>query len=590
MAESPPRANSWWTWPRSLLLALALGTLVSLPSLRVGLLLDDLVHRLALSGQVAALGDWGPLTLYEFVGGPRTDPQRLREAGLLPWWTSDTLSIRFFRPIPSALLSADEWLFGEAPLPAHLHSLAWFLGLITVVGWLHRRLLPTPVAALATVLHAIAAAHLFPVAWLAARHPLVSALLGLLALAAHLRAREDGWTPGRVLAPLALALALLSGEAALSAVALVGAYELFGRRDTLRSRIRWLAPYVALVVAYLLFYATQGYGARGSGGYLNPIAAPGDFLATLLQRVFILMGELVVATPSDAAAGTPAFHAGFAAWGALTSALILLMFRAIRPLLSEQEQHTLHWLIPGGIAATLPGAAGIIGGRVLMVPLVAGSALVATLILRGWTAAREAQRPRRHRLLLWTAVSALVLGHCFLGPAFRVGLGISLGRLADAQWRIAREAPPCKGTLVLVAAADPSISLYVPAAMALQGRAPQHYRLLSAAPHDHVLERTSAHAFDLIVRGTPRNLGFWEQVNRDVPPPPGSRLTLGDLLVTVKESTDTGFTRASFDFGRPLESDAFCFVTWSDTGLRRIDLPAPGEHLALPYSRGPAGM
>ncbi|NTX66293.1 hypothetical protein HUA74_37115 [Myxococcus sp. CA051A] len=593
MAESSSRARAagaWRSWPRSLILALGLGILVSLPSLRVGLLLDDLVHRLALSGQVASLGDWGPLTLYEFVGGPRTDPARLRESGLLPWWASDSLSVRFFRPLPSALLTADAWLFDDAPFPAHLHSLAWFLALVTLVGWLHRRLLPPSLAALATVLYAVAAAHLFPVAWLAARHPLVSALLGLLALAAHLRSREEGWKPGRVLAPLALVAALFSGEAALGAVGLIGAYEVFGRREGWRQCARRLMPYALLVTAYLFFYASQGYGARGSGGYLDPIGAPGAFLATLLQRVCILVGELVVATPSDAASGTPELHSGFAAWGALATVGALLMLRALQSRLSEQERGTLRWLLPGGLAATIPGAAGIIGGRVLMVPLLAGSALVAVLILRGWAAAREATLPRRHQLLLRSAVVVLVLGHGVLGPLFRVGLGVALGRIAEAQWRIAREAPPCAGTMVMVAAADPSISLYVPAAMLLQGRAPRLYRLLSAAPHDHVLERTSPEAFDLVVSGTPRHPGFWELVNRDTPPPSGTKLRLGDLNVTVLESNEGGFTRVHFDFGKALESTELCFVTWSGDGLRALTLPPPGEHLALPYSRGPAGL
>lgn len=593
MTERPSRAGTtgaWWRWPRSLVLALGLGLLVSLPSLNVGLLLDDLVHRLVLSGRLSSMGDWGPLTLYEFVGGPRSDPMRLRESGLLPWWASDSLVVRFFRPLPSALLTLDAWLFDDAPFPAHLHSLAWFLGLVTLVGWFHRRLLPPSVAALATVLYAVAAAHLFPVAWLASRHPLISALLGLLAVASHVRAREEGWKPGRLLAPLLLVAALLSGEAALGSVALLGAYEVFGRREGWRRATAELLPSAVLAVLYLGFYASQGYGARGSGGYLDPIGAPGAFLATLLQRVCILMGELVVATPSDAATGTPALHSGFAAWGALTTAGALLMLRALRPYLSEQERATLRWLLPGGLAATIPGAAGVIGGRVLMVPLLAGSALAAVLILRGWAAAREASLPRRHQLLLRAAVVVLVLGHVVLGPLFRVGLGVALGRIADAQWRIAREAPPCEGTLVMVAASDPSVSLYVPAAMLLQGRAPRLYRLLSAAPHDHVIERTSAEAFDLVVSGTPRHPGFWELVNRDTPPPVGTKLRLGDLDITVLESNEAGFMRAHFDFGKALESTELCFVTWSGGGLRAITLPPPGEHLSLPYSQGPARL
>ncbi|MFP2932634.1 hypothetical protein ACLESO_47305, partial [Pyxidicoccus sp. 3LG] len=317
--DSPLRVRGWMTWPRSLWLALGLGVLVSLPSLFVGLLLDDLIHRLVLTGQLHEFGDWGPLTLYEFVGTARTTPAGLREVGLLPWWTSDVLSVRFFRPLTSALLVLDTKLFGEAPFPAHLHSLAWFLGLVTVVGWLHQRFLPAPQAGVATVAYAVAAAHLMPVAWLASRHPLISGLFGLLALTAHLSAHEDNWRPGYVLAPLLVVFALLGGEPALGAVALIGAYEVFGRREPWRRVAVHLAPYVVLVVSYLAFYVARGYGARGSAAYLDPVADPGVFLLTLVQRVLILLGELVAATPSDAAGALPPLHAAFAVWGALVA-------------------------------------------------------------------------------------------------------------------------------------------------------------------------------------------------------------------------------------------------------------------------------
>ncbi len=589
-ADAGPRSRAWWRWPRSLVLALGLGVLVSLPSLFVGLLLDDLLHRLILAGQLRDFGDWGPLTLYEFVGTERTTPAGLRESGLLPWWTSDVLSIRFFRPLTSALLTLDTWLFGQAPFPAHLHSLAWFLGMVAVVGWLHRRLLPAPLAAVATVAYAVAAAHLMPLGWIAARHPLVSGLLGLLAVAAWLRAREDGWRPGRVLSPLLMALALLAGEPALGAVALIGAYELFGRREGPRRAVLSLVPFVVLVGAYLAFYVARGYGARGSSAYLDPSSAPGAFLGTVGERILILLSELVAATPSDAAAAVPFLHPAFALWGALVTGGALLLLRALRGLLSEREWHTLRWLLPGGLAAAVPGAVGVIGGRVLMMPLLAGSALVAVLVVRGWEAARAPERTRLARGVLRVAVVGLVLGHFVTGPMFRMAVGIGLAQIAEAQWRIAREAPPCAGTLVMVAAADPSVATYAPAAMMLLGRAPRRFRLLSAAPHDHHLERTSATSLELVVRTDARKQGFWEQVYRDVPPAPGTEVRMEGLHVTVREANAAGPMRVHFDFGRPLESPDLCFVTWREGALHPLAPPPPGGSLAVPHSLGPMGL
>ncbi|MCP3142313.1 hypothetical protein [Pyxidicoccus xibeiensis] len=588
--DSPSRASGWRRWPRSLWLAMALGVLVSLPSLGVGLLLDDLLHRLMISGQLREYGDWGPLTLYEFAGTAKTPPAGLRESGLIPWWTPDELSVRFFRPLTSALLVLDTWLIGDAALPAHLHSLAWFLGVVTVIGWLHRRLLPAPQAAVATVAYAIAAAHLMPVAWLAARHPLISGLLGLLALAAHLRFREDRWKPGRILAPLLVVAALTGGEPALGAVALIGAYELFGHREGWRRSALHLVPYAVIMAAYLAFYVARGYGAHGSAAYLDPMAEPGAFIVTLAQRVLILLGELVVATPSDAVAPFPAMHQRFAAWGALVTVAALLVLRALWPRLSERERHTLRWLLPGGVAAAIPGAAGVIGGRVLLTPLLAGSALAAVLLVRSWTSAREPGRTALSRWGLRAVAAVLVLGHFVSGPLFRMVAGVGLGLIAEAQWTVARAAPRCEGTLVVVVASDPAIATYVPAVMLLEGRAPRRYRLLSAAPHDHELERTSPTGFDLVVRTDARRPGFWEQVYRDTPPPPGTEVRLEGLHVTVKESTEAGPMRVHFDFGRPLESPDLCFVTWSNAGLRSVLLPSPGGSLPILYSPGPMGL
>jgi hypothetical protein len=171
-----------------------------------------------------------------------------------------------------------------------------------------------------------------------------------------------------------------------------------------------------------------------------------------------------------------------------------------------------------------------------------------------------------------------------------MALGVGLAQIAQAQERIARETPDCAGTMLMVAAADPSLGFYVPVAMRLQGRTLRRFRHLSAAPHPHRLERTSATAFDLVVETDDRKPGFWELVHRAIPPPVGMALNLEGIQVLVKESNEGGPMRVHFDFGRPLESPDLCFVSWQDGALRSLTLPPPGEKLPLPHTPGPMGL
>jgi 4-amino-4-deoxy-L-arabinose transferase-like glycosyltransferase len=135
---------------------------------------------------------WSPFELYDFVGGPTRPASLMIDRGLLPWFTDDGLTLRFFRPLSSAMLAMDARLFGERTWLARLHSLLWFLAILGLVAVLHRRLLSPSAAGVATLIYAISAGHALPVSWIAARHTLVCTAFSLLTFWLHLRVREDG--------------------------------------------------------------------------------------------------------------------------------------------------------------------------------------------------------------------------------------------------------------------------------------------------------------------------------------------------------------------------------------------------------------
>ncbi len=122
-------------------------------------------------------------------------------------------------------------------------------------------------------------------------------MLVWLGLWAHLRWRLDGWRAGRWSAPALAALGLAAGETGLAALAYLVAWEICERRPGWR---RALSPTALLIAAYFIVYRLAGWGAHGSGTYLDPFGDPGGFLRELPARLAILFGNLVLATPIDA--------------------------------------------------------------------------------------------------------------------------------------------------------------------------------------------------------------------------------------------------------------------------------------------------
>ena len=458
-------------------LAFVLAILLALPSLNAPLLQDDVIHRGMLLDKAKGV-QWSPLELYDFVGGPTRRASLMRDRGLLPWFTDDELTLRFFRPLSSAALAFDARLFGERTWLSRLHSLSWFLAILGLAAALHRRFLPPATAGVATLIYALAAGHALPVSFIAARHALVCTAFSLLAFWCHVRGRDDGWRPGRWLAPAAVAVGLFGGEMALGAVALIGAWELFGRRNRLPARLLAVIPFAVLAVVYLGGYVAMDYGARGSGAYTGPSGGLAN-AATVARHFLILVGELVAAMPADAFGLAPAaVQTAAALWAVTTTVAFLWLYRFARPFFGTEEAMVLRWMPIAAAAAALPGALALVGGRVLTLALVPSSAVVAVVLVGGVAAARARGVRTLAGAFMAVVLAGFVLGHFVTGPATRTIIGFELARLAREQHAVADRMGPCPGVMVLVAAADPTIATYVPATLALHDRGPERLRVL----------------------------------------------------------------------------------------------------------------
>jgi hypothetical protein len=573
-------------------LILAIGCLASvllaLPALRSPLFADDAVHRAMLTGRVPSGLHWGPLQLYEFVGGAGHAARALRDRGILPWFTADELRLRFFRPLSSATLAVDERLFGPSTWPGRLHSLLWFLGLLCAVSAIHRRCLSSTSAGVATLVFALAGAHAVPISWMAARHVLVARVCGVLAFWLHLRHRQDGRRAARWLSLAALVAGLGAGEMALGALALVAAYEWLGRRESLTRRAAAVAPAASIAALYVGAYVATGYGAHGSGGYIG--LESGSAGAVVVARHFwILAGELVTGFPSDALTLASTTVQTLAAAGSAVCVLAAMgLLTACRRHVAESDRAAGAWMAVASALAVVPGSFGMLGGRVLALALAPASGVVAIVLVAGWRAVRTRGLAPLARASVMVMVGALGLMHLVAAPVVRVAVPFTLTRVAREQRRVAATAPTCTGVMIVVAADDPTIAMFVPAALSLQRSPPQRLHILSMAAGAHRIEGVTSRGFDLLVTdGRANGRTVWERLFRAAPVPPGVRATTADFEVTVIEADAGAPVRTRFVFTEPLDSRRLCFVQWRAGQLARLTVPAPGERLDLPWERGP---
>jgi hypothetical protein len=558
--------------------------LLSLPSLAVPLFGDDYLQRLVLEGAVPALG-LDATTLYDFSRGGVTP---LTEQGFVPWFTHPDASFRFFRPLGSLSIALDHALFGRAPLPSHAVNVALFLATLLLATALFRRLLAPARAGIAAFLFAVAGGHTLNLNWVAGRHGPVAGLFGALALVLHVTARQTD--NQRVRAPallgawLALVLGLLTSETTLAAFAFIVAYELFDCEDPPTKRALAAAPYAAAALAYVALYAALDYGIEHSALYLSPLSDPLAYLSGALTRLPMLLGEMAIALPAFLWGGSEAARPVLAALGLAATALVA--FLAYRAASSAEERRRLSFFAVAAIAGALPAVGGVVDGRMLLIPFLASSPIVAIAIEGGFRAWRATPRRR----WLGAAGATVFLLHAAFGGFMRVGGTAWLATIAEQQRALALNVDlsrcPPGATHYVVNGADPSLCLSgLTGLLYHRPELEPQLAVLSLAPHDQRVERTEEGAIVLHVDDLPRRATIFEGLFRDEPLAPGDRVDL-DLLRATVLATDRGLpTRVRFELRR----DA-CLL-WLESGvLVGHPPPSPGETVRVPHEPGPWGL
>ena len=561
-------------------LLMVAGVIVFWPAITTPLFLDDYLHSAMVHGRFP--GVRGPFSLYDFVGDD--DRAALFARGFLPWWTDTHITLRFLRPLSSALLYCEHRWIGSWPLVMHIHSFAWWAAAVFAARAFFKRTVAPTAAAFATVIFALAPCHSLPLGWLANREALVALAFGTVGLTASLRWQREGRVGAALLSVSAFSLALLAGEYALGCAGYVIAFAWRAPKGTPR---RWQSVLLFAVpaLAYLIARKVLGYGAEASGFYQDPFRDTWLFLRDAPWRMTFLI--LAGWFSQDAAAWqwTPA------EWPVAVVVLVLVVTgcTALRHVTSHQEEEgrRVTWtLVWGSILSLAPMLAVLPSVRLVGVAMLGIAPVIGVILEYAWfTTKIEA----RHGIEEWTAIAATLLGfaHLIHGP----GRGWANARqihgyaveFADQAADLAKRLEGKANADVVVVRGLDDVFFYGFALEAL-GVANTHWTVLSHTGHVLCLRR-DATTIELVVGA---DTGLYPASYGDLYRSEAHRLAtdetfpLGDVTTTVEEMGAYGPKRARFQFTENLDSPRW---TWVGESRARgfYDAPPPKVGFGSPF-------
>lgn len=354
-----PRLIVAWGW----LLAPLVAMLALLPTLHLGLMLDDLVQKSELTTGKARTLAGASFHLFRFLPDDPTI-QRWMDRGMLAWWTAPQIRLAFWRPLTSATHWLDYQLWPGSPMLMHAHSILWAGLAALLAALLYRRMLGLGVTGLlAALFFALDDAHASTAGWLANRNAVVATTFGVATLLAHHRWRSSG---SRAIAGAALGLfaaTLLSAEFGAGVGGYLLAYAIFleppGQR--LYRRLATVLPYVALGLVWLLTHKLMGFGAAHSYVYVDPAGEPMRFAKYLGFSLPVLAFAGISPVPADLSMllSSPA-RGIFWAISALGGGVVLAMGWS-----TLRREAAARFLLVGALLALLPVAATIPSNRLL---------------------------------------------------------------------------------------------------------------------------------------------------------------------------------------------------------------------------------
>ncbi len=513
--------------------------------------------------------------LYAFVDDG--DRQALLDHGLLPWWSHPQITIRFFRPLSSALLFLDHRAFGAHPFPMHVHSLVWWLFAVLALRAFVRRLFPSArVELMATAIFALAPCHAVPLAWIANREVLVALTFGVLALPRYADFRRTRALGPAATATVLFALALFAGgEYALSFAGYVAGIDLVRRRDSFVARVTGWLPFALPAAAYMSVRGALHYGSHGSGFYSDPLRDPARFFHRAPERLVTLLADGWLSVDSTAWLAPWMRALLFLIFAVALCCGVIAFRRAFAAQENAQKENAI-WMLVGSLASLVPVLAVVPSTRLLGIAMVGLSICVAVLLEFAWWKESDLTGVRRGV----TALTAVFLGfsHFIHGPGTTWlkarALRDDARELAWKAGNVAGALP--QGTTAKVGIVRGSAGMFFAPFALPGGKVPARWNFL--AQGGHVLaQRRDTFTLDV---AAPKNRGLYPEGDLNLYRSEDDRLAVGEevrvpgLRAKILELQDGRPNRVRFTFDVPLEE-----LTWfSDQrdGVHVVAIPEPG--------------
>lgn len=542
-------------------IVLVVAILIALPTLDVGLIGDDLPQAEFLVAQREGTSPSRWWDMFVLVSGPRAHSEQLRALGRLPWWVDPNLRVAFFRPLSVATHQLDHRLWGEHTWAMHLHSALWYAAACVLVWVVARRLCSSATAAgVAALAYVVSFGHLVPVGWLAHRNGIICAVFSLLTILAHDRWRRDRDRVAGCLAPIALLASLLAGEAGVVTLAFMLAYALTLDPGTRRSRAMSVVPSLVIVALWRLAYDALGYGATGSGAYVDPVANLSGFVGVLPQRYFTLLAFCV----------SPPFVPELPAllWWLLT--IVLLGITAV--FVVRVDRPAARFGVLAAVLGCIPLTASVSFERLLVLTSF-GIALACGELVDAWWWSEPARRHAR------AAAALVVLVHLLISPIAFVVRGSELDELRLREVSFTQAAWPGSSamigkTMIVVHTPNYLGFEYLPATLQQDGLpGPERLFVLHAGIEPPQIEQIDEHTLELRAPlGWPADAvtNFWRDPTR-APFVVGDRIVTRDFTATVREVVGGKATRVAFRFEHPLDDPAQVWVQWRDGQHRKVN-------------------